>query len=64
METRPGGFEKAFDYYAPRSIAAIRILKHPFGVICFDGQGYAHPRRCGLATHLSIELADKKRGHH
>jgi deoxyribonuclease V len=25
-------------------------------VICFDGQGYAHPRRCGLATHLSVTL--------
>jgi deoxyribonuclease V len=35
---------------------AIRKLKHDFGVICFDGQGYAHPRRCGLASHLSIEL--------
>ena len=35
---------------------AIGKLKHPFGVICFDGHGYAHPRRCGLASHLSIEL--------
>jgi deoxyribonuclease V len=35
---------------------ALDALTHPFGVICFDGQGYAHPRRCGLATHLSVTL--------
>ena len=40
----------------PTVRAAIDKLKHPFGVICFDGHGYAHPRRCGLASHLSIEL--------
>jgi deoxyribonuclease V len=37
-------------------IDALSKLKHPFGVICFDGQGYAHPRRCGLASHISITL--------
>ena len=37
-------------------VAALSKLKHPFGVICFDGQGYAHPRRCGLASHISITL--------
>jgi deoxyribonuclease V len=37
-------------------IDALSKLKHPFGVICFDGQGYAHPRRCGLASHISISL--------
>jgi deoxyribonuclease V len=35
---------------------AIRALKHEFGAILFDGQGYAHPRRCGIASHLAIEL--------
>ncbi|HWP40960.1 MAG TPA: endonuclease V [Tepidisphaeraceae bacterium] len=40
----------------PAILAAIGKLKHPFGAICFDGQGYAHPRRCGLATHVSIML--------
>ncbi|HEX7577971.1 MAG TPA: endonuclease V, partial [Verrucomicrobiae bacterium] len=35
---------------------AIRALKHEFGVILFDGQGLAHPRRCGIAAHLAIEL--------
>lgn len=35
---------------------AIAALKHRFGAILFDGQGYAHPRRCGIAAHLAIEL--------
>jgi deoxyribonuclease V len=34
----------------------IRTLKHKFGAILFDGQGFAHPRRCGIASHLAIEL--------
>jgi deoxyribonuclease V len=40
----------------PAVLAAIAALKHPFGAICFDGQGYAHPRRCGLASHMAITL--------
>jgi deoxyribonuclease V len=40
----------------PAVLQAIRSLKHEFGVVCFDGQGYAHPRRCGLAAHMSISL--------
>jgi deoxyribonuclease V len=35
---------------------AIRALRHEFGAIFFDGQGFAHPRRCGIAAHLAIEL--------
>jgi deoxyribonuclease V len=35
---------------------AIRALKHEFGAILFDGQGFAHPRRCGIASHLAVEL--------
>ncbi len=35
---------------------AIHALKHQFGAILFDGQGFAHPRRCGIASHLAIEL--------
>jgi len=35
---------------------AIASLKHEFGAILFDGQGFAHPRRCGIASHLAIEL--------
>jgi deoxyribonuclease V len=40
----------------PAVMAAVRSLKHAFGAVCFDGQGYAHPRRCGLASHVSILL--------
>lgn len=40
----------------PAVRAAIAKLTHPFGVVCFDGQGYAHPRRCGLATHMGVTL--------
>jgi deoxyribonuclease V len=35
---------------------AIGALKHEFGAVLFDGQGFAHPRRCGIAAHLAIEL--------
>lgn len=40
----------------PAVLEAIGRLKSPFGVICCDGQGYAHPRRCGLACHIAITL--------
>jgi len=40
----------------PAILAAIAVLSHPFGAICFDGQGIAHPRRCGLATHIGVML--------
>jgi deoxyribonuclease V len=40
----------------PALLEAIGKLAHDYGVICFDGQGYAHPRRCGLASHMSITL--------
>jgi deoxyribonuclease V len=40
----------------PAVLAAIRALRHEFGVICFDGQGIAHPRRCGIAAHMSVIL--------
>ncbi len=40
----------------PAVLEAVGKLRHDWGVICFDGQGYAHPRRCGLAAHLSILL--------
>ncbi len=40
----------------PAVLLAIGNLTHEFGVICFDGQGIAHPRRCGLATHLGVTL--------
>ncbi|HEY7088991.1 MAG TPA: endonuclease V [Tepidisphaeraceae bacterium] len=40
----------------PAVLEAIGKLRQPFGAICFDGQGFAHPRRCGLASHMSILL--------
>ena len=40
----------------PTLLDAIRGLKHEWSLICFDGQGYAHPRRCGLASHMGITL--------
>ena len=40
----------------PAVMAALAQLRHRFEAICFDGQGYAHPRRCGLATHVSVLL--------
>ncbi|HEY7118942.1 MAG TPA: endonuclease V [Tepidisphaeraceae bacterium] len=40
----------------PAVLAAIGGLRHAFGAICFDAQGYAHPRRCGLASHMGITL--------
>lgn len=40
----------------PAVSEAIGKLRHSFGVVCFDGHGYAHPRRCGFASHVSISL--------
>jgi deoxyribonuclease V len=40
----------------PVLLDAIGRLKHPWDVICFDGQGIAHPRKCGLATHMGVTL--------
>jgi deoxyribonuclease V len=35
---------------------AVGSLRHRFDAILFDGQGIAHPRRCGIASQLAIEL--------
>lgn len=40
----------------PALLDAIDKLRHSFGAICFDGQGYAHPRRCGIASFLAVQL--------
>jgi deoxyribonuclease V len=40
----------------PTLLDAIGKLDHEWGAICFDGQGYAHPRRCGLASHMAVTL--------
>ena len=39
----------------PAVHAAIDALSHAPELILFDGQGRAHPRRCGLATHVGAE---------
>ena len=40
----------------PAVLEAVGRLTHPFDVLCIDGQGIAHPRRCGLATHVGVVL--------
>lgn len=35
---------------------AIGGLQHPWEVICFDGMGLAHPRGCGIATHVGVQI--------
>jgi deoxyribonuclease V len=40
----------------PPAIAAIRKLKMQPDVFLVDAQGYAHPYRCGFASHLGLAL--------
>jgi deoxyribonuclease V len=40
----------------PAVLAALQKLEQVPDVLLFDGQGYAHPRRVGIATHLGIVL--------
>lgn len=40
----------------PAILAALARLNHPPDLIFCDGQGYAHPRRFGLASHLGVLL--------
>ena len=40
----------------PVLLAALRKLRRMPDLLFCDGQGYAHPRRMGLATHLGIVL--------
>lgn len=39
---------------APAILAALRKLRCEPDVFLFDGQGYAHPRRFGLACHVGL----------
>ena len=39
---------------APAVIDALRKLNRPPDCLMCDGQGIAHPRRCGIATHLGL----------
>jgi len=38
----------------PAILAALRLLDPMPGLILVDGHGRAHPRRCGIATHLGV----------
>jgi deoxyribonuclease V len=40
----------------PALLAAFRRLRHMPDLIFADGQGYAHPRRFGIASHLGVLL--------
>jgi len=40
----------------PAIIAALRKLKTQPDLILFDGQGTAHPRRMGIASHIGVVL--------
>jgi len=58
--TRPAEFPYVPGFLSfregPAVMQAVHVLRHEFGAILFDGQGFAHPRRCGIASHLAIEL--------
>jgi deoxyribonuclease V len=41
---------------APAILAAYRKVSLEPDVVLFDGQGYAHPRRIGIASHLGLFL--------
>lgn len=41
----------------PAMAAAVRQLSRQPDLLIVDGQGVAHPKRCGLACHLGVELA-------
>ena len=38
----------------PAILAALDMLATPPGLLLVDGQGYAHPRRLGIACHLGL----------
>ena len=40
----------------PPAMAAIKKLKNTPDIILVDAQGYAHPYRCGFASHLGLSL--------
>lgn len=41
---------------APACLAAVEKIENEPDLFIFDAQGYAHPRRMGLATHLGLFL--------
>lgn len=41
---------------APAVLAALRRLRTPPDVLLYDGHGFAHPRRFGIACHIGVIL--------
>jgi deoxyribonuclease V len=64
LETRSAVRETSFPYRsgflsfreAPALLAALRLVRHQPDVVVLDGQGIAHPRRMGLASHVGLFL--------
>ncbi|MCX5655578.1 MAG: deoxyribonuclease V [Planctomycetota bacterium] len=64
LETREAGMKAAWPYVpgclsfreAPVVLEAFRKLRTVPDVIIIDGQGRAHPRRLGLASHIGLAL--------
>ncbi len=46
----------------PAALAALGELRAPWDALLCDGQGYAHPRRLGLASHLGVLLGIRSVG--
>jgi len=64
VETREAGMKAAWPYVpgclsfreAPVVLEAFRQLRTVPDVVIIDGQGRAHPRRLGLASHIGLAL--------
>jgi deoxyribonuclease V len=64
LETREAGMKAAWPYVpgclsfreAPVVLEAFRKLRTVPDVIIIDGQGRAHPRRLGLASHIGLAM--------
>jgi deoxyribonuclease V len=64
LETKIAAYEVKFPYVStlfafreiPPALAAIRKLELNPDIFLVDAHGYAHPYRCGLASHLGLTL--------
>lgn len=64
IERRWAEFDSTFPYHsgllafreAPALLEAFAKVKTRPDVVLIDGQGYSHPRRCGLASHVGLCL--------